>query len=136
MFDIGWTELVVLGLVILIVLGPSEIPSVLRWIGRVTGQIRRLAADFQRNLEKMDMPPRQDVPGAIGVRSPTSSVKAKSPLSPTQDIKQAPRRTDGGAIDDDLGGDLFANMPTEASDKPVTEHSVSNSNGHPRGKSQ
>lgn len=47
MFDIGWSELVLIGVVALIVIGPKELPSVLRMVGRWTGKVRRMAAEFQ-----------------------------------------------------------------------------------------
>jgi sec-independent protein translocase protein TatB len=47
MFDIGWSELVVIGVVALIAIGPKELPGVLRMIGQWVGKARRMAADFQ-----------------------------------------------------------------------------------------
>jgi len=47
MFDIGWSELVVIGVVALIVIGPKELPGVLRTIGQWMGKVRRMAAEFQ-----------------------------------------------------------------------------------------
>lgn len=47
MFDIGWSELVVIGVVALIAIGPKELPGVLRMIGQWMGKARRMAADFQ-----------------------------------------------------------------------------------------
>ena len=47
MFDIGWSELVVIGVVALIAIGPKELPGVLRMIGQWAGKARRMASDFQ-----------------------------------------------------------------------------------------
>ncbi|MGZ9104517.1 MAG: Sec-independent protein translocase protein TatB [Rhodoplanes sp.] len=47
MFDIGWSELVLIGVVALIVIGPKELPGVLRAIGQWSAKIRRMAAEFQ-----------------------------------------------------------------------------------------
>lgn len=47
MFDIGWSELVVIGVVALIAIGPKELPGVLRSVGQWMGKARRMAADFQ-----------------------------------------------------------------------------------------
>src|SRR3569833_2650881 len=47
MFDIGWSELVVIGVVALIAIGPKELPGVLRMIGQWLGKARRMASDFQ-----------------------------------------------------------------------------------------
>jgi sec-independent protein translocase protein TatB len=47
MLDIGWSELVVIGVVALIAIGPKELPGVLRMIGQWLGKARRMASDFQ-----------------------------------------------------------------------------------------
>ena len=47
MFDIGWSELLVIGVVALIAIGPKELPGVLRTVGQWMGKIRRMAAEFQ-----------------------------------------------------------------------------------------
>ena len=47
MFDIGWGELVVIGIVALIAIGPKELPGVLRTFGQTMAKIRRMAAEFQ-----------------------------------------------------------------------------------------
>ena len=52
MFDIGWGELVVIGVVALIAIGPKELPGVLRAVGQWTGKIRRMAAEFQGQFQE------------------------------------------------------------------------------------
>ena len=47
MFDIGWSELVVIGVVALIAIGPKELPGVLRSVGFWMGKVRKMAAEFQ-----------------------------------------------------------------------------------------
>lgn len=47
MFDIGWSELLVIAVVALIAIGPKELPGVLRMVGQWVGKARRMAADFQ-----------------------------------------------------------------------------------------
>ena len=47
MFDIGWSELVVIGVVALIAIGPKELPGVLRALGQWMGKVRRMASEFQ-----------------------------------------------------------------------------------------
>jgi sec-independent protein translocase protein TatB len=51
MFDIGWTEMVVLGVVALLVLGPRELPNMLRTIGRYVKQARTVAGEFRAQLD-------------------------------------------------------------------------------------
>ena len=52
MFDIGWGELVVIGVVALIAIGPKELPGVLRTTGQWMGKIRRMASDFQDQFKE------------------------------------------------------------------------------------
>ena len=52
MFDIGWGELVVIGVIALIVIGPKELPVVLRTAGRYMGKVRRMASEFQGQFQE------------------------------------------------------------------------------------
>ena len=52
MFDIAWGEFVVIAVVALIVIGPKELPGVLRAIGQWTTKIRRMAAEFQGQFQE------------------------------------------------------------------------------------
>lgn len=52
MFDIGWSELMVLGVIALIVVGPKELPALLRTIGRYAGILRRQAAEFRGHFDQ------------------------------------------------------------------------------------
>ena len=47
MFDISWGKLVIIGVVALLVIGPKELPAVLRQLGQWMTKIRRMAAEFQ-----------------------------------------------------------------------------------------
>ena len=52
MFDIGWSELVVIAVVALIAIGPKELPGVLRMLGQWMGKARKMAAEFQGQLDR------------------------------------------------------------------------------------
>jgi len=52
MFDIGWSELLVIAVVAIVVIGPKDLPRVLRSVGRWTGQAKRMARDFQNQFNE------------------------------------------------------------------------------------
>jgi sec-independent protein translocase protein TatB len=52
MFDIGWSELVVIGIVALIFIGPKELPSLLRTFGQLMTKLRGMASEFQGQFQE------------------------------------------------------------------------------------
>lgn len=50
--DIGWTELLLIGVVALIVIGPEDLPEMFRQLGRFTAKIRAMAREFQRAMDQ------------------------------------------------------------------------------------
>ena len=52
MFDISWTEFLLIGVVALVVIGPKELPGVMRTLGQYTRKIRGMAADFQNQFHE------------------------------------------------------------------------------------
>jgi len=51
MFDIAWSELLLIAVIALIFIGPKELPQVLHSLGRMTAKLRRSADDFRRQFE-------------------------------------------------------------------------------------
>jgi sec-independent protein translocase protein TatB len=52
MFDIGWSELALIGAVALVVIGPKELPGVLRTVGGAVSKMRRMAGEFQSQFQE------------------------------------------------------------------------------------
>ena len=52
MFDIGWSELVIIAVVALVVIGPKELPATLRTIGKMTARARKVAGDFRAQFDE------------------------------------------------------------------------------------
>lgn len=51
MFDISWSELLILGIVTLVFVGPKELPVFLRTLGRYAGMVRRHANEFKAQFD-------------------------------------------------------------------------------------
>ena len=52
MFDLGWLELLVIGITALIVVGPKELPQLFRTVGRFFGKIKAMAREFSQSMEE------------------------------------------------------------------------------------
>ncbi|HLM41940.1 MAG TPA: Sec-independent protein translocase protein TatB [Microvirga sp.] len=52
MLDMSWGEVMVIGAVALIVIGPKDLPKALRTVGQMTGKLRRMASEFQGQFQE------------------------------------------------------------------------------------
>ncbi|MBM2714816.1 twin-arginine translocase subunit TatB [Mesorhizobium caraganae] len=52
MFEVGWTEMLVIAIVMIVVVGPKDLPNMLRTFGRTTAKLRAMAADFQKQFNE------------------------------------------------------------------------------------
>lgn len=52
MFDIGWSEMLVIAIVLIVVVGPKDLPRMLRTFGKTTAKLRAMAGDFQRQFNE------------------------------------------------------------------------------------
>jgi sec-independent protein translocase protein TatB len=117
MFDIGWSELVVIAVVALIAIGPKELPGVLRMVGQWMGKARRMAAEFQgqfqeamREAEMADLKKSFDE-----VREAATGITSGNVITSLQkDVSDALQI---GEID------KAANVPTASSHAPATSTS-------------
>ena len=50
MFDFSWSEILLIGIVALVFIGPKELPGVLRTLGQWMSKIRRMAGEFQNQF--------------------------------------------------------------------------------------
>ena len=50
MFDIGWTEMLVIAIVMVVVVGPKDLPRMLRTFGKTAAKLRSMAGDFQKQF--------------------------------------------------------------------------------------
>lgn len=79
MFDIGWSEILVLAVLAIIVVGPKDLPVMLRNIGRYTAKMRSMAREFQDGISDMaretELSELRDLKKNLSEISPTQQVK-------------------------------------------------------------
>lgn len=51
MFDIGWPEMLVIAVVLIVVVGPKDLPKMLRTFGKTSSSLRRMAGDFRKQFD-------------------------------------------------------------------------------------
>ncbi|MFZ1681188.1 MAG: Sec-independent protein translocase protein TatB [Rhizobiaceae bacterium] len=52
MFDIGWPEMLVIAVVMIVVVGPKDLPKMLRTVGRMASKLTSVAGDFRRQFDQ------------------------------------------------------------------------------------
>jgi sec-independent protein translocase protein TatB len=87
MFDIGWGELLLIGIVALIAIGPKELPGVLRSLGQWTGKLRRMASEFQNQFQEA-MREAEMVDLKKQVDEMTSQAQSYANFDPVGDVKR------------------------------------------------
>ncbi len=94
MFDIGYQELLIIGVVAIIVVGPKDLPGLLRSVGKTVAKARSMAGEFKSHFDEI-----ADQEEFKEIRKSIDSVKD---LSPSNQIKQAmsPFEDAGNSITD------------------------------------
>ncbi len=106
MFDIGWTELLVIAIVLIVVVGPKDLPPMLRAFGKMTTNLRKMAGEFRVQFDEALKESELD-----DVRKTISDAQR---LNPTNALRDAinPLRQMGQDIRADL--QKATQMPTPA----------------------
>lgn len=130
MFDIGWTEMLVIAIVMIVVVGPKDLPKMLRTFGRTTTKLRAMAGDFRKQFdEALKEAELDDVKGLVDdVRK----------LNPTNEIKQALNPMQKAAADVRAGLDsalnpkkpLPASTPATPTLKPMEDPAAARPGEH------
>ncbi|MGL4290825.1 MAG: Sec-independent protein translocase protein TatB, partial [Phreatobacter sp.] len=81
MFDLSWGEIALVGAVALIVIGPKELPGVLRGVGQAVAKLRRMASDFQYQFNQALQEAEVDKVKS-SIDSVTDSVQSASSFNP------------------------------------------------------
>ncbi len=112
MLDIGWSEMLVIGVVAVLVVGPRELPSMLRTFGKYAGQLRRMAGEFQSQFNdalkeaELDEVKR----GIESVRSASPANQLRKELGSFKDAANGMRK----AVEDPAAPSTPAAKPEEA----------------------
>ena len=91
MLDIGWAELAVVGVIVLIVVGPKELPRVLRSAGQWAGKARKIAREFQNSLDDMIRESELDTVKKDVEKATNFNIKKdiENAIDPKGDVKRA-----------------------------------------------
>lgn len=86
MFDIGWPEMLVVAVVLIVIVGPKDLPGMLRNFGRTTSKLRAMAGDFRKQFdEALKEAELDDVKGVVDdVRKLNPAADIRKALSPMQ----------------------------------------------------
>ncbi|WP_137134577.1 Sec-independent protein translocase protein TatB [Rhizobium sp. FKY42] len=120
MLDIGWTELLVIAVVLIVVVGPKDLPPMLRAFGKMTSNLRKMAGDFRTQFDEALREADMD-----GVRQTIDDAKR---FHPANAIREAinPLREMGNEIRNDLqkATELSGANTSDAGTDTVTTTSV------------
>jgi sec-independent protein translocase protein TatB len=113
MFDISWTEFLLIGVVALIVIGPKELPAVMRSLGQWTRKVRSMAADFQNQFhEAMREAEMTDLKKQVDDMA--SDIKNYDPL---KDVRENVASI--GTLGKEFNKDFEKSLDSTAAPKPV-----------------
>jgi sec-independent protein translocase protein TatB len=124
MFDIGWSELLLIGVVALIAIGPKELPGALRTLGQWMGKVRRMASEFQNQFhEAMREAELADLKKEVDEMA--SKAQSYAHFDPIEDIRKDLEDAAGPppALDTPLTGTSAPQAVTEATSAETTSAS-------------
>lgn len=115
MFDIGWTEMMVVAVVAILFVGPRELPGMLRTFGKMIRKVRGLAGDFQRQFDDALKDAELD-----GIKKAVDDVRNLDPSKQLRD-KLNPLKGDLDKVDKDLRSSVErdADFPNEELEAPA-----------------
>ena len=88
MFDFDASKLLIIGVVALVVIGPKDLPRVLRQVGQMVGKLRRMAAEFQGQfMDAMKEADLADLQKEVGKLKDTASLDVN--FNPVQDVRKS-----------------------------------------------
>lgn len=108
MFEVGWSEMLLIAIVMIVVVGPKDLPNMLRTIGRTTAKLRSMAGDFQKQFnEALEEAELGDV---------KKSVDELRSLNPKEQIRKHLNPFEKAAEDVRAGLDTLKSSPPKAAE--------------------
>jgi len=100
MFDIGFSELLVIGVVALIVIGPERLPRVARTIGHLMGRMQRYVADVKADIDReVELEELRKMRDSVQQAATNIETSVQSELTKTEtELNQAIDPTLGAAV--------------------------------------
>jgi sec-independent protein translocase protein TatB len=131
MFDIGWTELVVIAIVAIVVIGPKDLPRAMRFVGQWTGKMKKMAREFQgqfnealREAEldtvRKDVEAIGKIDPMAGVRKEMAKVDAAVKSTPKPAATRTPATSVTAALPAAAASEAAEPAPIEAPAVPVS----------------
>ncbi len=81
MFDVGFAELFVIGVVAIMVIGPDKLPQVARFLGSMVGRMQRYISSVKSEMEReMRMEELKQLQNSIADSLPTESIESSKKL--------------------------------------------------------
>lgn len=112
MLDVGWTEMLVIAIVMIVVVGPKDLPKMLRTFGKTTAKMRSMAGDFRKQFDEALKEAELD-----GVKDSLNELRK---MNPAADIKKALNPMEKAAADVRAGLEAALKPTPTPTASPVT----------------
>jgi sec-independent protein translocase protein TatB len=112
MLEVGWTEMLVIAIVMIVVVGPKDLPRMLRTFGRTTAKLRQMAGDFQKQFNEALQEAELDE-----VKKSVDNLRS---LNPATEIKKQLNPFEKAAADVRAGLDSLKPQPPKANEPAPT----------------
>ena len=145
MLDIGWSELAVVAVLALLVIGPKDLPAVMRTVGKWTQKARSVSREFQSSVDEMIREAElEDARKALDSAKNLNVQNAiENTIDPTGEVKESAReldrearreepgeaKADDGKAGDGKTGDDKAAAETKAGDTPAAAETAESGGG-------
>lgn len=119
MFDIGWTELLIVATVAILVVGPKDLPRMLRSFGKTVGNLKRMANEFQGQFSDA----LREAETQAGLDDAKDSMADLHKINPLKDFKDSINPLN------DIGKDINTSLNSEVKPEADRADAAKTTNG-------